>query len=66
VDHIEGGETIGAFLEGLPAVSRSQVIQFLELAKDQLIDCASSWMGVFTRLSGRCRRWAGAAFQMQS
>ena len=42
VDHLEGGETIEAFLAGFPAASRSQVIQFLELAKDQLIECAPS------------------------
>ncbi len=42
VDHLEGGETIEAFLEAFPTVGRSQVIQFLELAKDQLIECASS------------------------
>jgi uncharacterized protein (DUF433 family) len=42
VDHLEGGETIEGFLEAFPTVGRSQVIQFLELAKDQLIECASS------------------------
>jgi uncharacterized protein (DUF433 family) len=30
-DHLETGETIEGFLEGYPAVSREQVIVFLEL-----------------------------------
>jgi uncharacterized protein (DUF433 family) len=42
LDYIEGGSTIAEFFEDYPSVTRQQVIQFLELAKDQLIECASS------------------------
>ena len=38
LDHLEAGETIDSFLEGFPAVSRKQVIAFLEQAKDRLIE----------------------------
>ena len=37
LDYLEAGETIDDFLEGLPSVSREQVIAFLEEAKDLLI-----------------------------
>ena len=30
LDYLEGGETIDAFLEGFPSVSRDKVIAFLE------------------------------------
>lgn len=36
-DYIEGGDTIGYFLEGFPPVSREQVIKVLELAKHSLL-----------------------------
>ncbi len=42
VDHLEGGSTIEDFLQDYPSVSRTQVIRFIELAKEQLIECASS------------------------
>jgi uncharacterized protein (DUF433 family) len=42
IDHIEGNSTLDEFLEGFPSVSREQAIQFLELAKDNLIACVSS------------------------
>jgi uncharacterized protein (DUF433 family) len=42
IDHIEGNSTLDDFLEGFPTVSRSQAIQFIELAKDNLIACVSS------------------------
>jgi uncharacterized protein (DUF433 family) len=38
LDYLEGGETIDAFLDGFPSVSRDQVIAFLEMAKDRLIE----------------------------
>ena len=38
LDYIEGGESIDAFLDGFPSVSRDQVIAFLEMAKDRLIE----------------------------
>lgn len=38
LDYLEGGEAIGAFLAAYPSVSRDQVIAFLEMAKDRLIE----------------------------
>jgi uncharacterized protein (DUF433 family) len=37
LDYLEAGETIDDFLAGFPGVSRPQVIDFLEQAKDRLI-----------------------------
>ena len=34
----EAGESIDAFLEGLPSVTRAQVFAFLEQAKDRLVE----------------------------
>jgi uncharacterized protein (DUF433 family) len=42
IDHIEGNSTLDEFLEGFPSVSREQAIQFIELAKDNLLACVSS------------------------
>ena len=42
LDYIEGGSTIDTFFEDYPSVTRDQVILFLELGKDQLVECASS------------------------
>ncbi len=42
IDHIEGNSTLDEFLEGFPSVSREQAIQFIELAKDNLLSCVSS------------------------
>jgi uncharacterized protein (DUF433 family) len=42
IDHIEGDATIEEFLEGFPSVTREQAIQFIELAKDNLLACVSS------------------------
>jgi uncharacterized protein (DUF433 family) len=39
-DYLEGGESIDDFLDGFPSVSRDQVIAFLEMAKDRLIETA--------------------------
>ena len=41
LDYLEAGETVDAFLEGFPSVSRGQVIAFLEQAKERLIEAAS-------------------------
>ena len=41
LDYLEAGESIDAFLEGFPSVTRSQVIAFLEEAKDRVIEAAS-------------------------
>ncbi len=40
LDYLEGGESIDAFLDGFPSVSRDQVITFLEMAKDRLIEAS--------------------------
>jgi uncharacterized protein (DUF433 family) len=42
IDHIEGNSTLEDFLAGFPSVSRKQAIQFIELAKDNLLTCLSS------------------------
>jgi uncharacterized protein (DUF433 family) len=42
LDYIEGGSTIDEFFQDYPSVTRDQVIQFLELAKEQLVECVSS------------------------
>ena len=41
LEHLETGETIDAFLDGFPSVSREQVIAFLEQAKDRLVESVS-------------------------
>ena len=37
LDYLEAGESIDEFLAGFPSVTREQVIDFLEAAKDQLV-----------------------------
>ena len=37
LDYLEAGDSIDEFLSGFPSVSREQVIQFLEQAKDRLV-----------------------------
>lgn len=41
LDYLEAGESIDDFLKGFPSVPRSQVITFLEQAKDRLVAAAS-------------------------
>ena len=41
LDYLEAGESIDDFLAGFPSVSRNQVIEFLEQAKDRLVAAAS-------------------------
>jgi len=41
LDYLEAGESIDEFLVGFPSVSREQVIEFLERAKDRLVASAS-------------------------
>jgi uncharacterized protein (DUF433 family) len=38
LDDLEGDETIDEFLDGVPSVTRAQVVAFLEQAKDRLIE----------------------------
>jgi len=37
IDYLEAGDSIDDFLEGFPTVSREQVIQFLEEAKEKVL-----------------------------
>ncbi len=41
LDYLEAGDSIDEFLAGFPSVSRDQVIEFLEQAKDRLVAAAS-------------------------
>ena len=38
LDYLEAGESIDEFLTGFPSVSREQIIEFLEAAKDSLLE----------------------------
>ena len=42
IDHLEGSSTLDDFLDGFPSVTRLQAVQFLELAKENLLACMSS------------------------
>jgi uncharacterized protein (DUF433 family) len=42
IDSIQGNSTLEEFFEDYPSVSREQVTRFLELAKEQLVECVSS------------------------
>jgi len=41
LDYLEAGDSIDEFIEGFPAVTREQVIAFLEQAKDRLVESVS-------------------------
>jgi uncharacterized protein (DUF433 family) len=41
LDYIEDGDTLDSFLRDFSTVKREQPVSFLELAKDQLIECVS-------------------------
>ena len=38
LDYLEAGDSIDEFLAGFPSVTREQVIDFLEAAKDRLVE----------------------------
>jgi uncharacterized protein (DUF433 family) len=38
LDYLEAGDAIDEFLAGFPSVTRQQVIDFLEAAKDRLVE----------------------------
>ena len=40
LDYLEAGDSIDDFLAGFPTVSRGQVIEFFEQAKDRLVATA--------------------------
>jgi uncharacterized protein (DUF433 family) len=41
LDYLEAGESIDEFLAGFPSLTRQQVIEFLEAAKDSLVEAAA-------------------------
>ncbi|MGH9407034.1 MAG: DUF433 domain-containing protein [Terriglobia bacterium] len=41
IDHIEGNATLEDFLKGFPSVTREQAVQFIELAKENLLATVS-------------------------
>ncbi len=41
LDYLEAGESIDDFLAGFPSVTCEQVIEFLEAAKDSLVESAA-------------------------
>ncbi len=41
LDYLEAGESIDEFLAGFPSFTREQVIEFLEAAKDSLVELAA-------------------------
>lgn len=40
IDYLEGGDTLSAFLDDFPSVSREHALAVLELAKSALLDLA--------------------------
>jgi uncharacterized protein (DUF433 family) len=40
LDYLAGGDSIDEFLAGFPTVTRGQVIEFLQAAKNRLVDAA--------------------------
>lgn len=40
LDYLEAGDTIDELLIGFPSVTRAQVIEFLQTAKDRLVELA--------------------------
>lgn len=41
IDYLEGGDTIDEFIDDFPTVSRDQVLDALEIAKDSLVAAAA-------------------------
>lgn len=41
LDYLEAGDSIDDFLDGFPSVKREQIVSFLEMAKDRLIESVS-------------------------
>jgi uncharacterized protein (DUF433 family) len=54
LDYLEAGESSDEFLAGFPTVTRAQVIEFLEAAKDELAE---------PRVAEHCRHRATGADQ---
>ena len=47
IDYLEGGETIEAFLDDFPTVSRKQVITYLEESSRAAIETVTAWVCEF-------------------
>ena len=62
LDYLEAGDSIDDFLEGFPSVTREQVIDFLEQAKDRLVAATSSEQPTLTERFGRALRGFGRRF----
>jgi uncharacterized protein (DUF433 family) len=41
LDYLEAGDSIDDFLEGFPNVRREQIVSFLEMATERLIEASS-------------------------
>jgi uncharacterized protein (DUF433 family) len=41
LDYLEAGDSIDEFLAGFPSVSRQQVIDFLQMATDRLLEATA-------------------------
>jgi uncharacterized protein (DUF433 family) len=41
IEYLEAGQSIDEFLAGFPSVTRTQVVAFLEQAKDRLVESTS-------------------------
>jgi len=46
IDHLEGGFSLDGFLETVPSLDRAHARRFIELAGEQIRECASSLMNV--------------------
>jgi hypothetical protein len=42
IDHVTAGFSLDEFLETVPSLERGQALRFLELAGEQMKECASS------------------------
>jgi uncharacterized protein (DUF433 family) len=38
LDYLEAGDSIDEFLVGFPSVTRAQIVEFLQTAKDRLVE----------------------------
>jgi uncharacterized protein (DUF433 family) len=55
LDYLEAGESIDEFLAGFPGVTREQVIEFLQAAKDRLVDSVACGFSSTSALTGDSR-----------
>jgi len=43
IDHLRAGYSLNEFLETVPTLERAMAEEFLEVAGEQVQECASSW-----------------------